>query len=175
MLDARAHTTTRATCPKSDSFERKTWRHRPYQQTHAGHGSSMASEFKTRAIRRAASCPFDPSPSRASFPSQAQAAFRDVREGSIHEKEVKRREEYEGHPALPQMSSMSESPPNSTPSLSSPSPNASVSLIFAVSGSSPYDLRFRASSDVYLTMTSALSSWKSRSEIRMMSPWLIQT
>lgn len=31
------------------------------------------------------------------------------------------------------------------------------------------------SSTVYLTMTSALSSWKSRKEIRIMSPWLIQT
>lgn len=38
-----------------------------------------------------------------------------------------------------------------------------------------FDVQLRASSAVYLTMTSALSSWKSRSEIRMMSPWLIQT
>jgi hypothetical protein len=37
------------------------------------------------------------------------------------------------------------------------------------------DVRFRASSAVYLTITSALSSWKSRRESRMMSPWLIQT
>lgn len=37
------------------------------------------------------------------------------------------------------------------------------------------DVRLRASSAVYLTMTSALSSWKSRREMRMMSPWLIQT
>ena len=32
------------------------------------------------------------------------------------------------------------------------------------------DVRFRASSAVYLTMTSALSSWKSRRERRTMSP-----
>ena len=37
------------------------------------------------------------------------------------------------------------------------------------------DVRLRASSAVYLTITSALSSWKSRRERRMMSPWLIQT
>lgn len=60
-------------------------------------------------------------------------------------------------------------------SSSSPGPNVSVSLIFAVSGSSPYALRFRASSVVYFWITSALSSWKSRNEIKMMSPWLIQT
>ena len=37
------------------------------------------------------------------------------------------------------------------------------------------DAQLRASSAVYLTITSALSSWKSRRESRMMSPWLIQT
>lgn len=37
------------------------------------------------------------------------------------------------------------------------------------------DIQLRASSAVYLTMTSALSSWKSRRESKMMSPWLIQT
>lgn len=36
-------------------------------------------------------------------------------------------------------------------------------------------VRLRASSAVYFTMTSALSSWNSRSDSRMMSPWLIQT
>ena len=35
--------------------------------------------------------------------------------------------------------------------------------------------RFLASSAVYFWITSALSSWKSRSDRRMMSPWLIQT
>lgn len=35
----------------------------------------------------------------------------------------------------------------------------SVSLILADSGSSPYDLRARASSALYLRMTSPLSSW----------------
>lgn len=37
------------------------------------------------------------------------------------------------------------------------------------------DSRFLASSAVYLTMTSALSSWNSRSESSTMSPWLIHT
>ena len=64
---------------------------------------------------------------------------------------------------------------NAKPHSSSSPPNVSVSLIFVVSGSSPYVLRLRASSFVYFWMTSALSSWKSRSESRMMSPWLIQT
>ena len=98
------------------------------------------------------------------------------------------------------MSSMStsSSSPNSNVHSPSSSPNASVSLILAFSGSSPYALtnshrdaeispmceeiggrsgyvRLRASSAVYFTITSALSSWKSRSERRMISPWLIQT
>ena len=64
---------------------------------------------------------------------------------------------------------------NANPHSSSSPPKVSVSLIFVVSGSSPYVLRLRASSLVYFWMTSALSSWKSRSESRMMSPWLIQT
>jgi hypothetical protein len=33
----------------------------------------------------------------------------------------------------------------------------------------------RASSAVYFTITSALSSWKSRNDRSTMSPWLIQT
>lgn len=48
-------------------------------------------------------------------------------------------------------------------------------MIFAFSGSSPKFFRLRASSEVYLRMTSPLPSWKSRRERRMMSPWLIQT
>jgi hypothetical protein len=85
---------------------------------------------------------------------------------------------------------MSTSSPKSTPS----SPPSLPSLICALSGSSPYaftnevmhvsysavgikcvDAQFRASSEVYFTMTSALSSWKSRRDRRTISPWLIHT
>jgi hypothetical protein len=97
----------------------------------------------------------------------------------------------------PASSSLSRSSSNSKPqSPSSPGPKVSVSLILAVSGSSPYALlegsqyamhlctgdgeggggsyRERASSAEYLRITSPFSSWYSRSETRMMSPLLIQ-
>ena len=99
-------------------------------------------------------------------------------------------------PAPPASLSLSRSSSNSKPqSPSSLGPNVSVSLILAVSGSSPYAFlcrelaihrfrqgdshrgethRERASSAEYLRMTSPFSSWYSRSETRMMSPLLIQ-
>ena len=42
-------------------------------------------------------------------------------------------------------------------------------------GQEMWHAQLRASSAVYLTITSALLSWNSRRESRMMSPWLIQT
>ena len=65
-----------------------------------------------------------------------------------------------------QMLSMSsDSSPETSPnsmmlSSSSSSPGkATFSLIFAYSGNSPYDLRLRASSGLYLRITSAFASW----------------
>jgi len=50
-------------------------------------------------------------------------------------------------------------PMSSSPSLPSIAMSTAVSLIRAVSGSSPYCLRLRASSALYLWMMSTLSSW----------------
>ena len=47
--------------------------------------------------------------------------------------------------------------------------------VSVISGIGNWHVRFRASSAVYLTMTSALVSSNSRSDSRTISPWFIQT
>ena len=53
--------------------------------------------------------------------------------------------------------------------------STAVSLILAVSGSSPYCFKLRASSAEYLCTISTFSSWKSRLPTKTMSPAVIHT